>query len=141
MTAKLRNVGTRMALTTTSTLALLSTQSNRFVGGNMSGRGRGAVYLLIGDLDDVYTVTEDGILGGRRTLIVATFDETDQAVIGEYLSPLMPASQRHEGNDLAAENVRARHFDGAVRIDRCGHFEDMLRAGWADGDDHDAAWP
>src|SRR3974390_1731016 len=35
----------------------------------------------------------------------------DQVVIAEYLAPLMPAGQRHEGNDLAAENVRARHFE------------------------------
>ena len=68
-------------------------------------------------------------------------DEADQVGIAEYLSPLMPAGQRHEGNDLAAENVRARHFEGAVGTDRRDHFEDVLRAGRADGDDHDAARP
>ena len=70
-----------------------------------------------------------------------SFDAADQVVIAEYSSPLMPAAQRHEGNDLAAENVRAHHFEGAIGVDRLDHFEDMLRAGRADGDDHDAARP
>jgi hypothetical protein len=36
---------------------------------------------------------------------IESFDGADEVVIAEYSSPLMPAGQRHEGNDLAAENV------------------------------------
>src|SRR3984957_7537565 len=50
---------------------------------------------------------------------------------------LVAAGQRHEGNDLAAENVGARDRRGAVRADLLDHFEDMLRPGRTNRNDHD----
>src|SRR5579872_3680113 len=52
---------------------------------------------------------------------------------------LVTAGQWHEGYDLAAENIRPRNRDGAVGAGRLDHFENVLRAGRPDWDDHDAA--
>ena len=54
-------------------------------------------------------------------------------------SALMPAGQRHEGDDLAAEDVRPRDIDDVVGADRLDDFQYMLRARRPDGNDHDSA--
>src|SRR5579864_9788823 len=53
---------------------------------------------------------------------------------------LMPAAKRHERDDLAAENVRARNRWGAVHVNLLDHLEDVLGARRTDRNDHDSAW-
>ena len=81
------------------------------------------------------------LCAGIRRLLRGTAQGDWAGVVGGARASLpqilMPAGQRHEGNDLAAENIRPRNADRAVRAGGLDHLQNMLCARRADGNDHD----